>query len=636
MDDPNRFSGPKPEAWCVRLDEALSNEREWRERAGRVVKVYRGEDGPTGEGRRFNILFPNVSILRPALYQRPPQADVRRRFSSPNPLADRAADVLQKGAHATLEAEDADRELERGVMDMLLPGRGTTRVRWEPVVRDMPVEAMGFPVLGEDGQPLVAPRKVWEDARLENVYWEDFLHEPARNWKNVGWVAFRHFLTERQMRERFGEAAEKLLQDGDTKKKLLSHDLASTEGAELREGLDGAGKRALVWECWDRETRTVSFVARDLKLALLETPDPLGLRGFYPCPEPMYAVTTTDQLVPVPEFAVYQDLAAEVDRLTDRIDAIMRRLRVRGAFNGSVEELADILGAADGEMIAVDAMNMDDLNKAIWMLPLDQLTNTAVALYGAREQAKQTIYEMTGISDILRGSSQASETATAQRIKGNFGTLRINDRRKVVERHGRDVIRLITELMARKFAPSTLQAMTGEEVGPDLAQFLRRDALLWCLVDVESDSTVAPDEAAEQEAVAKLVGALTQLVQGMAPVIQAGAMPLPMAVEFIKIALKPFKGSRDLVEMLDELAKRPEAQAAATNQGGPEQGQAEAEPASEGDRLKAMVEQMKGRLALAKGEQDGRNLAMRGQVEAMKLEREAMAAGAPQRTAPAA
>jgi hypothetical protein len=50
--------------------------------------------------------------------------------------------------------------------------------------------------------------------------------------------------------------------------------------------------------------------------------DPLGLEGFFPCPKPLYATTTSDTLVPVPDFVLYQDQAMELDILSDRIDGL--------------------------------------------------------------------------------------------------------------------------------------------------------------------------------------------------------------------------------------------------------------------------------------------------------------------------
>ena len=48
-----------------------------------------------------------------------------------------------------------------------------------------------------------------------------------------------------------------------------------------------------------------------------ERDDPLGVEGFFPCPKPLYATTTSDTLVPVPDFVLYQDQAMELDILSD-------------------------------------------------------------------------------------------------------------------------------------------------------------------------------------------------------------------------------------------------------------------------------------------------------------------------------
>jgi hypothetical protein len=74
---------------------------------------------------------------------------------------------------------------------------------------------------------------------------------------------------------------------------------------------------------------------------------------------------------------------------------------------------------------------------------------------------QEVIYEITGISDILRGSSVASETATAQNIKTQWGTLRLKRLQKEVQRYARDLLRMTLEIAASKFSEDTWAKMTG-------------------------------------------------------------------------------------------------------------------------------------------------------------------------------
>ena len=95
------------------------------------------------------------------------------------------------------------------------------------------------------------------------------------------------------------------------------------------------------------------------------------------------------------------------------------------------------------------------------MWPVEKLIVVLRELYEAREQAKRVIYEITGISDIIRGSTVASETATAQQIKSQWGTLRLKRLQKEVQRYARDLLRMMLEIASKKFSEATFAQMTG-------------------------------------------------------------------------------------------------------------------------------------------------------------------------------
>jgi hypothetical protein len=73
-------------------------------------------------------------------------------------------------------------------------------------------------------------------------------------------------------------------------------------------------------------------------------------------------------------------------------------------------------------------------------------------LYVAREACKQVIYEITGIADIMRGQTNASETLGAQEIKPTWGTLRLKRLQREVQRYSRDLLRMMLEIAATKFS----------------------------------------------------------------------------------------------------------------------------------------------------------------------------------------
>ena len=123
------------------------------------------------------------------------------------------------------------------------------------------------------------------------------------------------------------------------------------------------------------------------------------------------------------------------------------------------------MDADDNELVPADKSSSlaaeKGLQNAIWFMPLEQLIATLVQLYQAREQCKQVIYEITGISDIVRGASKASETLGAQEIKTQWGTLRLKRLQREVQRYSRDLLRMMLELAAKKFSEETWAKMTG-------------------------------------------------------------------------------------------------------------------------------------------------------------------------------
>ena len=90
-----------------------------------------------------------------------------------------------------------------------------------------------------------------------------------------------------------------------------------------------APNAAEVWEIWCKNTKTVIWWCAAYTEGLLkEVPDPLKLTGFYPCPRPLYGTMTTDSLIPVPDYTLYQDQAKQIDRLTRRISVLSKAVQI--------------------------------------------------------------------------------------------------------------------------------------------------------------------------------------------------------------------------------------------------------------------------------------------------------------------
>ena len=204
---------------------------------------------------------------------------------------------------------------------------------------------------------------------------------------------------------------------------------------------------------------------------------------------------------------IYQDQANELDILSDRIDGLVKALRVRGVYDASQPALQRLLTEGDNNsLIPVDKWlafgEKGGLKGAIDLLPLDTLSQALIQCYSARDNIKQQIYEITGISDIIRGASYASETATAQQIKGQYAGLRLRSMQEDVALFASQLIRLKAQIICGKFQPQTILAYAAaqqmqpvdQQMIPQALQLLKDKPLRNFRIEIAADSLVQIDE----------------------------------------------------------------------------------------------------------------------------------------------
>ena len=556
--------------WVLELKLADKREGEWRKKAEKVWRRYRSQDV---KKHSFNILWSNTETLRPAIYNSLPKPDVRRRFKDADPIGKAAAEVLSRSLEFGLDASDFDNQIRDCVLDMLLPGRGVARVRYVPSFEQVGVTAETHyeeneqhqDALGESGEG-DTEELAWEQAPIEHVKWDDFRMGVGDEWQEIQWVGFRHKLTREQLEEQFGEEIGSRVPLDNTE----DEDLNDKHNEDVQEMF----KTAEVWEIWCKESRKVYFIAKSYKDEPLKTvDDPLKLTTFFPVPKPLYAFEDSASTVPIPLFEFYKEQADELDTVTRRINLLVKGLKMRGIYDSTLSELSEVMRGEDNDLIPASnvtaLLERGGLEKAIWFMPIEQAAKVLGILQQQREATKQVIYEITGISDILRGSTNASETATAQQIKSQWGSMRLKRIQADVANFIRDLIRLQAEIIGEQFQPETLKSMTGlqypmmaekqqamlqyqqqvmmaqqqgqqppppPQLPPsweEIVQVIRDDKLRTFKIDVETDSTVAASVESDMKGMAEVLGAINQASQSLGGLVQAGALPIEALKEVL-------------------------------------------------------------------------------------------------------
>ncbi|ANL64849.1 hypothetical protein AMC82_CH01155 [Rhizobium phaseoli] len=451
--------------WQQELERAQRYFKSWHDRCVKIEKIYLDQqsDQTSAAKRRFPMLWANTAVLQPAVYARVPQPVVERRFKDAEPVARIASEIVERNLAYTGDEADLDSIMRAVRDDFLLCARGTVWLRYEADFEplDMGVAPSDPPANGLSGEMGGPFMEAIADERvcIDYVHWSDFLHSPARRWKDVTWVARRAPMTEEEMEKRFGREA---MASG------AAQAAAGGKGASQAERAENEGKTH-VWEIWCKSENYTVWIADGSPVALEVSEPPLGLTHFWPCPRPAYGTVSTSSLIPVPDYVYYQQQCDEIDLLTKRINKLTDQLRLKVFYpsgDGAISPAIEKAMRPENDMVMVPipewaAFTDKGGSKAVMTLPIDEVQKVIVACMAARKQLIEDVYQITGISDIVRGDTQASETATAQRIKSQWGSIRIRDRQAELARFARDIIRLAGEIICDQFQPETLMLVSG-------------------------------------------------------------------------------------------------------------------------------------------------------------------------------
>ena len=577
--------------WLLELKLADKRESKWREKAEKTLKRYRQQET---KKHSFNILWSNTETMRPAVYNSLPKPDVRRRFKDEDPVGKAVAEVLNRSLEYSMDTTQFDDQIKGCITDMLLPGRGVARVRYVPSLEKVQATATtpegeedhteGDESLEGDFEELK-----WEQAPIEHVEWNKFRMSAGAEWSCITWVAFQHNLTREDLEEQFGEIGAEVPME-----KTDDQDVENEKDVDVQDLF----KTATVWEIWDKEKREVLFIAPGYKKEPLKTlADPLGLTGFYPIPRPLYSIEDSGGMIPIPLFEYYKEQADELDTVTRRINILVKGLKMRGIYDSTLSELSELMRGEDNDLIpaanVTALLERGGLEKAIWFMPIEQAAKVLLILQQQREASKQVIYEITGISDILRGSTNPNETLGAQQIKSQWGSARLKRMQADCAFFIRDLLRLQAEIIGERFQIETLEQMTGlkmphqadkdqammqwqqqammaQQQGQqppqqpqfpptweEVVQVMRDDKLRTFKVDIETDSTVAASVEADMKGLSDTMNALNQVIQGFMPAVQMGALPVDALKEMLLTVTRRAKMGNAVEDAIDKIKQPP-------------------------------------------------------------------------------
>lgn len=587
--------------WKKELQLAGKREKPWRDESEKIIKRYRGEERKMN---RFNVLWANTEILRPAIYNSRPNPDVRRRFRDADPVGKAVSELLERSLMVMIDADSFDQALKNDVLDGLLPGRGLSRIRYIPSLTQVGEAAndsradtessAGKPDSDDDSYGKVADEEVeYEQVCVEHVDWRDYREGYGRTWDEVPCTFYRHKLTR-------ADAEEKFEKDDIAR---VKYSAPNDEDRQQKEDSSETEKVAEFWEVWDKVGEKVFFIQEDIERLIYPRDNPTGeppltFTGFFPHPDPLMIVENTGSRIPIPLFTLYEQQANELDRISGRINKIVAAARLRGIYDAKLVEIPDLLDKDDNELTPVQnaqAWGDKGLDGAISWFPVEKAAAVLEGLYEARDRQKAIIDELLGINDIMRGATDPQETKGAQDLKATYGSIRLQRMQKEVQRYAKDLLRLASEAICQKFAPQTFTEMTelkfptaadkqalqaqiqlaqqqaamlprGMPPPPmpnaqllqvpsweDILAVMRSSAMRRFKVDVETDSTVASTLNSDMAGLSQVLTAVHEALTGLAPIVQSGALPVDAAKELVMTIIRRARMGIAVEDAFDKL-----------------------------------------------------------------------------------
>lgn len=449
--------------WLDKISRAENKYREYHRLFADIRRYYRNET----KADKQNIFWSSVETLKPFLYFKQPKPYIEQKNKTAGRVQNMACRILEKALVRNLEHFDFDSVIKYARNDFLLGGTGLVIERYRP----------SFGIV-EDINGRFCEIKTDEHVTTEYLNPVDFIADTDKVgiWEDCNWFAIRKYLSLEEAVAGFGD-------------KLLS--FINMSGG-------GQSKFIEIYEIWDKSSERVLFVSKSCPDKFLNVIEGgLSISGFYPMPKPLFATCTNDTLIPVPDYVQIKPLLDELDGVTSRMERTMKALKVSGCYDNAFPELASILNK---DITLVSVSDFDRLKSAggikniVDFMPIDQYITALQALAQRRQDIVNSIYEITGVSDIMRGTSNAGDTATAVTQKTNFGTLRNQDRQNDMQRFIAELFKIKAEIICEQFSAEKLVSFLPpeEQIIPEAyaaVRLLKTDKLRDMVLGIESDVT---------------------------------------------------------------------------------------------------------------------------------------------------
>lgn len=644
---------------------AKRRHEEFYNRADKAIKEFLGggDDSRRGDNSRLNIFNAIINTQLPAYYARTPKSEITLRKKLGNALDNIGAQAIENGSQYCLEeCQDFDDVSLAAIKSLLVVGRGVLWERYhvevERAKEQIPVvsyDEVGF--VYPDGTPLQEGVKpIWdgeqyvvveeydkvveEKSITEFVHFKDYLEGPARYESEIEWKARRHYFSKDEYIKEFEEDNPYFKAPEDLDFNTVPEEIKDLGLSKERKAAQG---KLAVWEVWCKAKKKILFICEDYEDEPLAIREPaVEIKGFFPCAPALVANVEQDSYIPTCDHYIIKDLLHEVEDLSTRLSHSVEAVKCSALADKQLADALDRMFAEDYAFVPVEDfqkfVQTGGLEDRVLWAPIQHFIAAIQVLGQARNEALSKIYEVTGNSDLLRGTNDPRATAASEQLKGNYANLRFSKRQREIQKFLAAQHKIKAQFMCELFTEETLYEITkfeeleaqiptqlDEVSGQELKAFTFNDVLEYIRspyklyqIDIETDSMVAMDQDAERQQVANYLNSIGQLISQALPAIQQYPTIGELFIAMVDMANAAYRPGKKLDNIQDEmlpkfLAEVQEAKAKADQQ-------ANQDPKAVESQVKLQVAQIEAQADQQRVQMEGQKAQMEAQLKQQELQ----------------
>ena len=534
------------EDWNKKLNSSKNFLKNFHEAAEKINEVYLPTKKTSRTKLKLNLFNSNVDVLKSAIFARLPKPTVSRRFSDANDQIGRvASNILQRALTFDISSTPKFRDAAKQCLqDYLVSGSG-----WMYCFYNAEVDNPIIPTSSEiddlaEGSVVIKNQNVG----IEFISYKDVLWSPARKWDEVSWWARRVWLNKEDFTQRFG--------------KEKARDIDFDKSPEDEDAIDIIDGKIGVWEIWNKLDRKIYFIACSADEVLDEIEDPYGLPEFFPT-TPFFANVNNEQFIPVADFQILETQYRSLDELNTRINRLARSIRLAGVYNAEHPEVKQLL-ELPGDSVMIPLANWSSFSEkgglqgAFSFMPIQEFSAVIANLQANKAEQAAQIEQISGISDIVRGSGgNPYESAAASKMKSQYASVRLGNRADEFARVMTYAIQCFSHFICKFYTAEQILSRIGtiseadqQYLQPAL-QLLGDELTRMFLIEVSTDSLKAEDFARDTEekslVLQQLSSYIPQAIQGAQQIPELA----PIFFELMRWVVSGTRGAREIEGILD-------------------------------------------------------------------------------------